>query len=270
MVSVSTRAMRACGNTSRTTASTRSVPNPVNFNPWQFLLGFLSAGQCLQFNPKQPTKIILIPRNGQDQVQILEAEKCFIFHHANAWEAGDEVFIDSVAYDSFSTIDTGVDFRQLDFDTIPHGVLWRFRVNLTNQKTEHQVIDKRCVEFPTLHPEMVGRPYRYLYIGAAAQPTGHAPLQTVLKLDLTTGKQQIWSAAPRGFLGEPLFVPRPGGTAEDDGWLLVLMYDAAKHRSDVVILDAADLNREPLARLHLKHHIPYGLHGSFTKFVVGL
>lgn len=51
---------------------------------------------------------------------------------------------------------------------------------------------------------------------------------------------------------------------EDDGWVLALVYDAAHHRSDVVILDARDLSQEPVARLHLKHHIPYGLHGSFT------
>jgi all-trans-8'-apo-beta-carotenal 15,15'-oxygenase len=85
-----------------------------------------------------------------------------------------------------------------------------------------------------------------------------------LKLDLKTNERQLWSAAPRGFAGEPVFVPRPNSTAEDDGWLLLLMYDATHHRSDVVILDARDLNREPVARLHLKHHIPYGLHGSFT------
>ncbi|GAB4299040.1 MAG: carotenoid oxygenase family protein [Oscillatoriaceae cyanobacterium] len=240
------------------------LQNPVSYNPLPFLLGFRSAAQCLQFNPKQPTKIILIPRNGQDPAQILEAEKCFVFHHANAWEEDDEIFIDSVAYDSFSSIDPDEDFWETDFDKGIPGELWRFRVNLTTQKTEHQVIDKRCVEFPTLHPQMVGRPYRYMYIGGAAKPTGNAPLQTVVKLDLVTEKQQIWSAGPRGFVGEPLFLPRPGGTAEDDGWLLVLVYDAAKHRSDMVILDAADLNRDPVARLHLKHHIPYGLHGSFT------
>ncbi|MDY6804267.1 MAG: carotenoid oxygenase family protein, partial [Cyanobacteriota bacterium] len=90
------------------------------------------------------------------------------------------------------------------------------------------------------------------------------PLQAVLKIDWETGERQVWSAAPRGFAGEPIFVPRPGGAAEDDGWLLMLMYDGANHRSDLVILDAGDLSKEPVARLHLKHHVPYGLHGSFT------
>ena len=90
------------------------------------------------------------------------------------------------------------------------------------------------------------------------------PLQGILKIDWQTGEHQVFSVAPRGFTGEPLFVPFPNGVNEDDGWLLMLMYDGAKHRSDVVILDARDLNKKPVGILHLKHHIPYGLHGSFT------
>jgi all-trans-8'-apo-beta-carotenal 15,15'-oxygenase len=65
-------------------------------------------------------------------------------------------------------------------------------------------------------------------------------------------------------MGEPVFVPRPGAENEDHGWILALVYDAVHHRSDVVILDASDFAQGPVARLHLKHHIPYGLHGNFT------
>lgn len=238
--------------------------NPVSFNPLPYLLGWRSAGQCINFAPNQPTKVILIPRNGSRDVQILDAEPCFVFHHANAFEQGDEIVVDSICYDSLPGVEPGGDFREVDFDALPPGQLWRLHLNLKDKTVRHQVIESRCCEFPTLHPQNVGRPYRYLYIGAADQPTGNAPLQAVLKMDLKTGDRQLWSASPRGFISEPVFVPRPNCTAEDDGWLLTLTYDAAHHRSDVVILDAGDLNKGPVARLHLKHHIPYGLHGSFT------
>jgi all-trans-8'-apo-beta-carotenal 15,15'-oxygenase len=61
----------------------------------------------------------------------------------------------------------------------------------------------------------------------------------------------------------------PRSEQEDDGWVLTLVYDAEHHRSDVVILDGRDLTKGPLARLHLKHHVPYGLHGSFVPQVFG-
>ena len=39
---------------------------------------------------------------------------------------------------------------------------------------------------------------------------------------------------------EPVFVPREGATAEDDGWVMSYVYDANTNRSDVVILDSTD------------------------------
>jgi all-trans-8'-apo-beta-carotenal 15,15'-oxygenase len=43
-----------------------------------------------------------------------------------------------------------------------------------------------------------------------------------------------------------------------------VVYESQKHRSDIIILDAQNLEKGPLAQLHLQHHIPYGLHGSWS------
>ncbi|NES78386.1 MULTISPECIES: carotenoid oxygenase family protein [unclassified Okeania] len=243
--------------------------NPVTLNPIPFFLGLRGAGQCLKFSPNKSTQVILIPRDGSKAMKILETKPCFIFHHANAWEKNGEIYVDSICYESFPQVDMGDDFRELDFDSIPASQLWRFKINLSENNVEHKLLESRCCDFPNLNPNNVGEAYRYLFIGVAEQPSGNAPLQAILKIDWQTGERQIFSVAPRGFAGEPLFVPFPNGVNEDDGWLLMLMYDAAEHRSDVVILDARDLNKKPVAILHLKHHIPYGLHGSFTPHYFG-
>ena len=244
--------------------------NPVLFNPFKFILGWSGAGQCIEFNPEAKTKVILIPRDGKGEMKILETEPCFVFHHANAWEEGDRIFIDSVCYDSYPSVEADIDFREIDFDSVTPGQLWRFQVDLPTSKVEHHVLLNRSCEFPHLNPKNVGRSYRYLYIGTTHNDTGNAPFQAILKIDQKTGEKQVWSAATRGFVGEPVFVPRPNSTEEDDGWVLVLIYDAAHHRSDLVILDAGNFDREPIARLHLNYHIPYGLHGNFTPEYFGL
>jgi all-trans-8'-apo-beta-carotenal 15,15'-oxygenase len=238
--------------------------NPIAFNPLPFVLGLQGAGECVKFQPNQPTRIIVIPRHTCEPVQILKTESGFVFHHANAFEQGNEVFIDSICYESFPEVEPKSDFREVDFDALKPGNLWRFHLNLNNKTVSRRLIEGRCCEFPSVHQERVGRPYRYMYMGAADADTGNAPLQAILKIDLESRERQLWSAAPRGFVSEPIFVSRPNSQKEDDGWVLALVYDAAQHRSYVVILDARDLNQEPTARLHLKHHIPYGLHGSFT------
>jgi all-trans-8'-apo-beta-carotenal 15,15'-oxygenase len=129
-----------------------------------------------------------------------------------------------------------------------------------------------------VHPAVVGRNYRYVYLAAAHEVNGsNAPLQGVVKVDLHTGAETLWSAAPTGYGNEPVFIPRAQPNAsgcytevegpEDDGWLVVMIYDGPTERSAIVILDARTMTQ--VARLNLKHHVPYGLHGTFTPEVFG-
>lgn len=243
--------------------------NPVGFNPFPFLFGFKGAGECVKFQPENPTKIIIIPRNPRsgEQVQILETKSGFVFHHANAFEEDRKIKIDSICYATFPEIEPNRDFRDIDFNSLDPGQLWRFEMDLQTQKVSSKLIQPRSCEFPTIDPTKVGYPYRYVYMGATHQPTGNAPLQSILKLDLETGSQQLWTAAPTGYVNEPVFIPRPHATQEDDGWLIVMTYDGKTDRSAVVVLDAADLTIGPVATLNLTHHIPYGLHGTWTNRV---
>ena len=243
--------------------------NPVTFNPLPFVLGLRGAAECIKFSPNRPTRAIVIPRNPAQAMQILETHAGFVFHHANAFEQGDDIYLDSICYESLPAVEPESDYRQTNFEALTPGQLWRFKISLKTKTVERQILESRCCEFPWVNPTKVGQPYRYLYTGAAYAPQGNAPLQAILKLDLSSGSRQVWSAAPQGFVSEPVFVPLSGGALEDDGWLLTLVYDSAHHRSDLVILDARDLNLGPVARLHLKHHVPYGLHGSFTPDLFG-
>ena len=59
-------------------------------------------------------------------------------------------------------------------------------------------------------------------------------------------------------------MPRHDGAAEDDGWVLVLVYDHAHDASDFHILDARDVAGEPVATVHLPHRVPYGFHGNWV------
>ena len=240
--------------------------NPVTLNPIPFLFGFRGAGECISFQPQHPTKVWLLPR-GSDQPQRLGTDSCFVFHHANAYETEGQVIVDSVCYDTFPTLESGVDFRDIDFDTVPPSTLWRFRIDPVAATVEKTSLITRPCEFPTLNPAQVGQDYRYVYLGATDSSVGNAPLQAILKRDLQTGQEQLWSAAPQGFMGEPVFIPKPDATREDQGWLVALVYDGDRNRSDVVILEAEQIAQGPITRLHLQHHIPYGLHGSFTPTV---
>lgn len=95
-----------------------------------------------------------------------------------------------------------------------------------------------------------------------ATDSGNGPLQSIKKFDLFSHEQFIWSAAPRGFVSEPLMIPNPEYKHEDDGWIINLVWNGERRGTDLVILRANDLNEE--AVMHLPIAIPHGLHGSWV------
>ena len=241
------------------------LQNAIDFNPLPFVLGQKGAAQCLQSRPGGQAKFWLIPRDcgafaGQ-KPRIFAAPDGFVFHHLNAWQEGEMLVVESIFYSDFPSIGPDTDFRTVDFEQLPEGLLEQCRINLSDGSVSTTRLSERCCEFAMVNPEREGLAARYAWMAVAERETGNDPLQAIKKLDLVSGERQIWSAAPRGFVSEPLMVPRPGASREDEGWVLCLVWNGARCASDLVILDAASLAE--LAVLELPLAIPYGLHGSF-------
>jgi all-trans-8'-apo-beta-carotenal 15,15'-oxygenase len=129
-------------------------------------------------------------------VKVLETPSGFVFHHSNAFEQGEKIYIDSICYQSLPQLDSNSNFQSVDFDSLAPGHLWRFTLNLSENTVTRECILKHCCEFPSINPAKVGQDYRYLYIAATHHATGNAPLQAILKLDLLTGEKQLHSFAP--------------------------------------------------------------------------
>jgi len=77
----------------------------------------------------------------------------------------------------------------------------------------------------------------------------------------------VWYS--NGCLGEPVFVPSHGFDSrnkgsEDEGYVIVQLYIPEKHVTEFAILDAQHVDNGPITRIKLKHHVPYGFHGTFT------
>jgi all-trans-8'-apo-beta-carotenal 15,15'-oxygenase len=190
-----------------------------------------------------------------------------VFHHLNAWEEGDAVLVESIYYSDFPSIGPDEDFRSVNFELLPEGLLEQCRIDLAAGTVSTTRLSERCCEFAMVNPEREGLPARFAWMAVAERETGNDPLQAIKKLDLHTGERLVWSAAPRGFVSEPLMVPRPAASgetarAEDDGWVLCLVWNGARSASDLVILDAASL--EEVAVLELPLAVPHGLHGSWA------
>ena len=242
------------------------LQNAIAFNPLPYVAGRKGAAQCLQSQPGGQAKFWLIPRDGGtfagQKPRIIDAPDGFVFHHLNAWEEGDDVVIESIYYADFPSIGPEDDFRSIDFTLLPEGLLEQCRINIASGTQTTQRLSERCCEFAMVNPIREGLPCRFAWMAVTERESGNDPLQAIKKLDLQSGDRMVWSAAPRGFVSEPLMVPRPGASGEDDGWVLCLVWNGARCASDLVILDAASMAE--VAVLELPLAVPHGLHGSFA------
>ena len=127
-----------------------------------------------------------------------------------------------------------------------------------------RVEERRLTDHPgelaTINPAHWTRPHRYSWAVASALER-RAPFSTgLLKVDAQTRSSRFRDFDPH-LSGEPIFVPRPHSTAEDDGWILSMGYDPEHHTGELLVLDAADLRT--LCRLRMPHHSPLGFHGTW-------
>jgi all-trans-8'-apo-beta-carotenal 15,15'-oxygenase len=255
------------------------LQNAVSFNPLPFVLGQKGAAQCLASKPGEAGQFWLVPRqpghHAGARPLLLPAPEGFVFHHLNAFEDPDtgEVVVDSIYYDDFPSIGPEVDYREIDFDSIPEGQLRRCRIDPSSGTVRSEWLEQRCCEFAMVNPAKQGLNARFAWMAVAQRERGNDPLQAIEKLDLQTGERLVWSAAPRGFVTEPVMVPRltddspdEGAAediaAEDSGWVLVPVWNGARCATDLVILNAADMTEQAVLELPLA--IPYGLHGSWS------
>ncbi|KAI1807873.1 carotenoid oxygenase [Daldinia bambusicola] len=77
------------------------------------------------------------------------------------------------------------------------------------------------------------------------------------------GREDVYFAGPTATFQEPVFIPKDGGR-EGEGYLAALKNNLDELRNDVVIWDALDLAKGPLATLHLPLRLRLGFHGNFV------
>lgn len=218
--------------------------------------------------PERETVITVIDKRDGRIVAKAHAPPCFAFHHVNAFEADGCISIDLIRYADASVIEQ-LRLKRLRAGELlsPAGQLTRFRVPLGQGiwgrpvAAEQELLSDTPFELPRIdYDRRAGRPYRFVW--GTGQSKGGDFLDTVTRLELRDGGAadvKTW-AAPGCYPGEPVFVARPGGTAESDGVLLTVVLDAARQRSFLLVLDADRLTE--LARAELPHHVPFGFHGN--------
>ncbi|RBI62137.1 beta-carotene 15,15'-monooxygenase [halophilic archaeon] len=244
------------------------TPNYVVLTEFPFVvdpMAFLRPGRQgpfvdnFEWKPGRGTRFLVLDRASGDLVAEPRTEPFFGFHHANAYEDGDELVLDLETVPDPSAIDSLYldGLRSGDLDALG-GRLERFRVDLGSSAVDRTEL-YRGTALPTVSPARWCREHRYVYAQGTDLPVTEWP-GSVVKIDAETGDAATFGD-PDDHYSEPIFVPRPDGTREDDGVVLVVALDDDAERSDLVVLDGESLSE--LARARLPHAVPFDFHGRF-------
>ncbi|SEH04118.1 carotenoid cleavage dioxygenase [Nonomuraea solani] len=222
---------------------------PVVYDPRLLGAGRLAA----RWTPEYGSRVGVMPREG-GPVRWFEVETCYVFHTLNAYDDGDDIVVDVVRHPTMFAQDAyGIADQPPTLD--------RWRIDTVAGKVAETRLDDHSQEFPRIDDRRLGRPNRYGYAAMAPIQPGHLSFGGLIKHDLHQGSAVVNPLGPGNAAGEPIFVSADDG--EDDGWVLSVVYDAARDGSDLVICDAGRFAADPVARVHLPQRVPYNFHGCW-------
>eukprot|EP00193_Tetraselmis_chui_P004281 CAMPEP_0177756240 /NCGR_PEP_ID=MMETSP0491_2-20121128/2999_1 /TAXON_ID=63592 /ORGANISM="Tetraselmis chuii, Strain PLY429" /LENGTH=647 /DNA_ID=CAMNT_0019271801 /DNA_START=262 /DNA_END=2205 /DNA_ORIENTATION=+ len=270
------------------------IQNPVSLNLVPFLLGTKSAVESVRFHRDRNTKVHLIPRPAEpnllanacptrDAATVVEVDPCFIFHLSNAHEerrrgggegtSSTRFTVDCVRYpempDFQDFMGHGAGFEYVHPERQPKSELWRIEIDKEAGEARSRRVSERVLEFACCAPDATVP--RYTYAAAALHPYLNMPQQAIARLDMDTGETALWTRGTRYYVGEPQFIAKADAVDVDvdDGWLVAMCFDAAALRSEMIVMDAADIEGGPVAVCKLRHSVPHGLHGGWSTSYFG-
>ncbi len=233
---------------------------PVKYDLPTLQSGKATPADALRYAEREPTRILILRKDGTGKPIEIEQPAAMVFHHGNAFERSGKLIFDSLLTPDGSVLQT---LHSLANDKIPNSTpnnLTRFTIDLASGKLDSRIQFGSNHEFPRFDSRLTGKDARFLYT-AGAETHGFLESLAIMRHDLRTGVAKKIAAGRNRIFGEPVFVPQAGKNSEESGWILAQGYDAGRHESFLEIRDAATMDFA--ARVWTGNYIPLGFHGNF-------
>ncbi|KAK3825053.1 MAG: carotenoid oxygenase [Benniella sp.] len=244
--------------------------------------------------PNTKASFYVVDRHAGRHVATFECDPYYSFHNVNAFDDGDDVIVDLASYKDHTVIgDYFIDNLRDEANGKPpqQAVLRRFRLrNITKHASAtlasgsppkpvpsevvFQLDPNINFELPSINPGKFLRNYRYAYGVNRSGQNKTLIYDRIIKVDLSkikegsTGGSEHMAAAKfwiedQCTPSEPVFVPTPGATEEDDGVLLSIVLDGRRRTGFLLILNAQTLEEIARADMPEGKVAPHNFHGMF-------
>ena len=243
---------------------------PMVVNPLNFILRNLPFIKNYQWKPERGTQFLVVDKMSGQVIFKGKTEPFFAFHHVNAYEHHGEIILDIITYPDASIIDELAHHSYMDLSTksLQRGKesaptsLKRFNLSLGTGKITTETIFNEGLELPRINSTYDGKPYRFAYAADVRKPYRLDDVRKIYKVDVQTKEVLFW-AEEQCYPGEPVFIPSPEASQEDDGFLLVVIINLKSGKSFLLCLNAKDL--QEIGRAEVPLQISQGLHGQWIE-----
>lgn len=241
------------------------VEFPLVVNPVDLLTSGKPFIENYRWEPQRGTNFIVVSKSTGQEVGRCQGDPVFAFHQFNAFEKDGEIILDLAGTGQF-TADQGLLLDNLKAATqgsLDPARFRRYRLDLQKKRVDFEIMNPLLAELPGInYRHYNAREYRYAYAISNNRAQSEGFDNQLIKLDLYSREPRFWRETGC-YPGEPVFVASPQSVSEDDGVLLSVVLDGKTGTSFLLVLDAASFTE--LGRALLPHHVPFGLHGIFTR-----
>lgn len=182
------------------------------------------------------------------------------FHATQAWTDGSDMVLELAIYDDGGVFDDlRLEYRRAGAPLRSVVRHVRYRLHDGAADAEPETIDGAPIELQQVHPDRIGRGRARVCWGSGNGEHGEF-LDRTHRIDLDSGEVTTWQRPAATHL-EPLFVPKPDGTEDDDGLLFVPTLADDDETTVIGVLDARTMFC--LAELRMPQIVPFGFHAAF-------
>ncbi len=221
----------------------------------------------VSWQPENGTRIGVMPRRGgADDITWYDIDPGHVQHFWNGWVEGDRIEFSGSRFDA---PDFGID-PDCSSSTNPRrstepGRPARYWVDLAEGTAGWEPMDDLGGDFNRINDDPQRRTDP-MAVHVGLHRTGPNPRR--LRHDREVRRERrhphdVVLGYPRTRRARTCSPPIPAERAEDDGWLLNVVYDDDRDASDLVVLDAHDIAAGPIATVQLPRRVPFGFHANW-------
>lgn len=214
----------------------------------------------------QAMRVLVFDRETLAQTRAVDLPPGYVFHFGNGWEdASGTIRFDMCHSPDLDHLQRMRPLMRGDLGAVEQQQTTSKLVTIPRTGDVRIEFIATATEFPRINPNFNTRGNRYVFAACQSAPgVASKWLDGLIKMDLRTGRNQRFAFGDGWLAEEHVFIPRPGSTREDDGWLVGTALNYKRAQTCLNVFQADRLSDGPIARACLDVAMPLGFHGQFV------